>query len=200
MILQLRQNYGLIHPTTLKMDRRNRLGAYIPVTDRDALLFRRRRLRSARACYPCRRRKVKCDLGQPCGTCTAREQQDLCEYPEQHNHDHASRDLKAPAGSGEAANVSLTQYNGQATQHKPGPHNSSELLSSHLANNHTPKTVAQALRRATPGVQHAFGLFGFEMFEVQCSTNMFPFMNLWHLSDGLEQLYLALPENDIVLR
>lgn len=41
---------------------------------------RKQRNRLTKACRPCRIRKVKCDMGEPCGTCTKRNHGSLCCY------------------------------------------------------------------------------------------------------------------------
>ncbi|KAL7952683.1 hypothetical protein V8C34DRAFT_322685 [Trichoderma compactum] len=57
------------------------------------MLVMRRRLRPAKACYPCRRRKVKCNLSQPCESCNIRGHPDLCDYttPLQANASESSK-------------------------------------------------------------------------------------------------------------
>lgn len=46
----------------------------------DRVLRLRRKEREVRACYPCRRRKVKCDGTQPCRTCQKRNHSQICTY------------------------------------------------------------------------------------------------------------------------
>lgn len=43
-------------------------------------MLRLRRMSQAKACYPCRQRKVKCDHGQPCQTCQKRRHPEICKY------------------------------------------------------------------------------------------------------------------------
>lgn len=40
----------------------------------------KRKQREAKACYPCRQRKVKCDNGHPCRTCRKRGHPQICVY------------------------------------------------------------------------------------------------------------------------
>ena len=54
--------------------------------DVDRMIQERQRQRSRRACYPCARRKVKCDQRQPCKTCVERGYPDLCSYDLRTNH------------------------------------------------------------------------------------------------------------------
>ncbi|CAG8144864.1 unnamed protein product [Penicillium olsonii] len=46
----------------------------------DRVLRLKRKEREARACYPCRKRKVKCDGTQPCRTCQKRNHPHICTY------------------------------------------------------------------------------------------------------------------------
>ena len=51
-----------------------------PKADVDDFLRRKRKVREHKACYPCRQRKVRCDLNRPCKTCVEREHPELCDY------------------------------------------------------------------------------------------------------------------------
>ncbi|EMC95612.1 hypothetical protein BAUCODRAFT_71670 [Baudoinia panamericana UAMH 10762] len=46
----------------------------------DDFLRKKRKAREHKACYPCRQRKVKCDLERPCRTCRDRDHPELCSY------------------------------------------------------------------------------------------------------------------------
>lgn len=48
--------------------------------DVDEVLRKKRKAREHKACYPCRQRKVKCDLTRPCKTCREREHPELCSF------------------------------------------------------------------------------------------------------------------------
>lgn len=49
-------------------------------SDVDEMLRKKRKTREHKACYPCRQRKVKCDLSRPCQTCRERDHPELCDY------------------------------------------------------------------------------------------------------------------------
>ncbi|GAM86568.1 hypothetical protein ANO11243_045820 [Dothideomycetidae sp. 11243] len=51
-----------------------------PKAEVDDFLRRKRKVREHKACYPCRQRKVRCDLNRPCKTCVEREHPELCDY------------------------------------------------------------------------------------------------------------------------
>ncbi|PNS20570.1 hypothetical protein CAC42_297 [Sphaceloma murrayae] len=82
-----------------------------PKQDVDDFLRRKRKVREHKACYPCRQRKVRCDLGRPCKTCVEREHPELCDYhpPAKRQHvglpsvagpAHDDRGTPYPAGPG----------------------------------------------------------------------------------------------------
>lgn len=50
--------------------------------DRDEIdhILRRRRKPAEKACYPCHRRKVRCNHAQPCSTCQRRGHPEICSY------------------------------------------------------------------------------------------------------------------------
>ncbi|KAJ5972709.1 uncharacterized protein N7479_002627 [Penicillium vulpinum] len=49
-------------------------------SEADRVLHLKSREREAHACYACRKRKVKCDGGQPCRTCQKRKHPEICTY------------------------------------------------------------------------------------------------------------------------
>lgn len=67
-----------------------------PKAEVDDFLRRKRKVREHKACYPCRQRKVRCDLGRPCKTCVEREHPELCDY-----HPPAKKQNLGGANSGE---------------------------------------------------------------------------------------------------
>ncbi|KAF2720094.1 hypothetical protein K431DRAFT_249904 [Polychaeton citri CBS 116435] len=75
-----------------------------PQAEVDEFLRRKRKAREHKACYPCRQRKVKCDLSRPCQTCRDREHPELCNYnpPSKRqnvDHDGAGPGFKQEDGS-----------------------------------------------------------------------------------------------------
>lgn len=46
----------------------------------DRVLRLKSRERETHACYPCRKRKVKCDSHHPCRTCVRRKHPNICSY------------------------------------------------------------------------------------------------------------------------
>lgn len=55
--------------------------------DIDLALRKKRKVREYKSCYPCRRRKVKCNNDIPCTNCRARDHAYLCTYERQEDKD-----------------------------------------------------------------------------------------------------------------
>lgn len=51
----------------------------------DRVLRLKSRERESHACYPCKKRKVKCDGTQPCKTCQRRKHPQICTYELSHS-------------------------------------------------------------------------------------------------------------------
>ena len=57
----------------------------------------RKRAKKAQSCDPCRRRKLKCDRGYPCGACRDRNEQALCTWEDGVVPQHGGRDANEAA-------------------------------------------------------------------------------------------------------
>ena len=80
----------------------------------DDFLRRKRKAREHKACYPCRQRKVRCDLARPCRTCVEREHPELCDYhppsKKQNTSSSSSATLALPV-AGTSGGVSASSSN-----------------------------------------------------------------------------------------
>lgn len=66
-----------------------------PLRDDDAARAPpRKRTKKAQSCDPCRRRKLKCDRGWPCGACCDRNEQDACTWEDGVVPEHTGRDAQ----------------------------------------------------------------------------------------------------------
>ncbi|KAJ5691679.1 hypothetical protein N7488_012414 [Penicillium malachiteum] len=65
----------------------------------DRVLRKRKSEREAHACYPCRKRKVKCDGSKPCGTCNKRKHPQICSYGIEPSPRRQSRQTSARSAS-----------------------------------------------------------------------------------------------------
>lgn len=188
--------------------------AGLPRIDFDSVLFKRRRFRAAKACYPCRRRKVKCNLNRPCETCIGRGHADLCEYRSgvppgsvgsagsaTGSTSASNQDSTPPAASSssdhgsDAATVVVEMTQGLYLD-PIQPYNSKVHLGRESLPNILSTAKYFAVNGATPR-QDAQTIF--ELLCLQDSSSTFPFTNLWSPDDGPEAVYTALPDDETIM-
>ena len=168
--------------------------ANLPSVDFDDLLFRRRRFRSAKACYPCRRRKVKCDLNQPCGTCCSRGHPHLCEYRTTPAISVEEQEIPKNTTRERTVLPELAQglYVDPIRPYSTRVHIGSDALPSIAS-------LSEKIRnQEQQGEGNAQTIF--ELLCLQDSSLTFPFLNLWEPGDGPEAVYSVLPDDDTILR
>lgn len=181
--------------------------ANLPPIDVDTVLFKRRRFRAAKACYPCRRRKVKCDLNQPCGTCISRDHADLCEYrcgllPGPGLGPGPGPAAAAAVAAGEECEVEsdedkkVVERLAQGLYLDPIKPYSAKV---HLGRGSLPDIFSAAGFPATGSASRQDAQTIFELLCMQDSSSTFPFTNLWGPDDGPEVVYDALPADETVL-
>ena len=166
----------------------------LPPVDFDRLLLKRRRFRSAKACYPCRRRKVKCDLAQPCASCLSRNHPDLCDYrtglagavANVTSEEHPAEDTSTRSYVSESPHgLYMDPIPPFRTKVYVGP----ESLPSIVPASMTPETQSRPGRSA----QRVF-----ELLCLQDNSQTFPFTSLWSPGDDLSTVCSALPEDKVV--
>lgn len=179
----------------------------------DLMLVKRRRFRPAKACYPCRRRKVKCNLGQPCESCNIRGHPDLCDYttPIQANaSDKASNASEAgkshlasdheDAVATPAEDISIGLYVDPVAPYDTKLHLGPDSLPSLLAKYESLSSNQQNQERnCWQGAAFKPPTNPQTIFELLClqdSSTVSPFTNLWKPEDGPEVVYNALPEDE----
>lgn len=187
--------------------RKDRPAVLKSTRDIEYSIFKRRRLRSSKACYPCRRRKVKCGLGKPCNTCSSRGHPDLCDYTAQ------IPSTGVEAGNSDTQGTAPQEDGLSRFDRNPGlyvdplvPY-TSKL---HIGSDSLPRLLSnyQRLNPCRPKNTSAITATGVEsnsqtIFEVLClqdSSTSFQFTNLWQPGDGLELVYNALPEDEVILK
>ncbi|RFU80529.1 c6 zinc finger domain [Trichoderma arundinaceum] len=190
------------------------LAGKIPKHEYDLMLVKRRRYRAAKACYPCRRRKVKCNLGQPCESCSVRGHPDLCDYSTVPSASASGKGANAnnagpyPANELEAAIATTADEMSQGLYVDPvAPygtklHLGPESLPSLLAKYQSLSSHQQHQERKNPYLA-AFKpptnpQTIFELLCLQDSSAIMPFTNLWKPEDGPEIVYEALPEAESI--
>ncbi|WFD32829.1 hypothetical protein MSPP1_003880 [Malassezia sp. CBS 17886] len=73
------------------------VSAVAPRVGDDAETPPRKRAKKAQSCDACRRRKLKCDRGWPCGACRDRNEQHMCTWEDGVVPEHAGRDANETA-------------------------------------------------------------------------------------------------------
>ncbi|KAL6812266.1 hypothetical protein V8C40DRAFT_123462 [Trichoderma camerunense] len=179
----------------------------------DLMLVKRRRFRPAKACYPCRRRKVKCNLSQPCESCNIRGHPDLCDYttPIQANASDKTSNASEASKSHVASDhedavatpvedVSIGLYVDPVAPYDTKLHLGPDSLPSLLAKYESLSSNQQNQERnCWQGVAFKPPTNPQTIFELLClqdSSTVSPFTNLWKPEDGPEVVYNALPEDE----
>ncbi|KAH8800647.1 hypothetical protein F5884DRAFT_685335 [Xylogone sp. PMI_703] len=181
----------------------------------DSLLVQRRRFRSPKACYPCRRRKVKCDFRTPCDSCIRRGHPDLCgrrvtisgatfnsTKPEPINEQQVQIEEQTQASleNGFASRNASEESAAKGLFVDSALSLSSEL---HVGPGSIPNFLSaqqEAVRKDWQGL--GISLHSQSIFEFVClqnSTMDFPFQNLWMPGDGLDTVCHALPEDSLLM-
>ncbi|KXT00611.1 hypothetical protein AC578_3145 [Pseudocercospora eumusae] len=84
-----------------------------PQQEVDEFLRKKRKAREHKACYPCRQRKVKCDLSRPCQTCRDRDHPELCSYHPPNKRQNFDGSAPNPLLPGLAGHGYVTMGQGQ---------------------------------------------------------------------------------------
>lgn len=179
--------------------------------DIDAVIFHRRRSRTPKACYPCRRRKVKCDRGEPCDKCSDRGYPDLCVYTARSSISISVRNAATAENEHAHEQQPLPRQHRIQTIQEGLYVDSSELYSSkvYLGPGSLPQLLAAYPKSTTPDAEAvspplATGeITSQAIFETLCLHNSgvnFPFAVLWSPEDGPEKVCTALPSDDIIHR
>lgn len=175
--------------------------ANIPAADFDTLLTQRRRFRSARACYPCRRRKVKCDLSEPCGTCIVRKHPDLCIYRTGPTGNPSTASARPQPEGGSCA----PKASGPIIGHPRGLHVDPAQpygTKIHIGPESLPTVVSASANFKNLQPQPELNGDAQAIFELLClqdASVTFVFTNLWRPDDGPEAVYCALPDDEVIL-
>ncbi|PKX90744.1 Zn(II)2Cys6 transcription factor [Aspergillus novofumigatus IBT 16806] len=84
-------------------------GSSVDRQEIDRILRAKRQQREAKACYPCRSRKVKCDNGHPCRTCQKRGHPQICVYDLEESPPRKRAMLSPQNGNADASHASFTR-------------------------------------------------------------------------------------------
>ncbi|KAF9889510.1 hypothetical protein FE257_007220 [Aspergillus nanangensis] len=174
----------------------------------DRVLESRRKQREAKACYPCRQRKVKCDHANPCRTCRRRNHPEICAYdvepPAHRTVQHARQQTNASSSNSATTTAQPTQAPSQPPAFALDPQSRLERDNSREGAGSTyiysgDNSVVSILRNRT----HDNGSMAQEVGSVlglQNTYNSYPFMDLKTAEDRWNELLRITPQRTEVLR
>jgi hypothetical protein len=168
----------------------------------DRVLNLKRKEREARACYPCRRRKVKCDGTQPCHTCQKRHHPEICIYDTP--RDPRSESSRAASNAHYASSSPLRlQRPRRQSDHAGGPPASTSLPPDDAAKNYVysgDNSVVSILRsRASEGNESITCDVG-SVLGLQNTFSSYPFMDSNTPQERWSSLLTVLPHRTEVLK
>lgn len=165
----------------------------------DRVLQSRRKQREAKACYPCRERKVKCDGNQPCRTCRRRDHPQICVYdieqsgPRRRPHYRSGQ----PATRSNPNRESTADRRGPDSSSQPSQPLSESPGSSYIYSGDN--SIVSFLRHRA----HGSGSMEQEVRSVlglQNTFSTYPFMDAGTADDRWKELVQIVPQRTEVLR
>ncbi|KAJ5810868.1 hypothetical protein N7447_010384 [Penicillium robsamsonii] len=165
----------------------------------DRVLRLKRKEREVRACYPCRKRKVKCDGTQPCHTCQKRNHPHICTY------DPIRDSRREPSQAASAQSASPSPARPQSRRQADAvvsPPVSTSLRLDDAVKNYVysgDNSVVSILRsRASNGNESMTDLGS--VLGLQNTFNSYPFMDLKTPQERWSLLLSVLPQRSEVLK
>ncbi|CAG8047847.1 unnamed protein product [Penicillium olsonii] len=171
----------------------------------DRVLRLKRKEREARACYPCRKRKVKCDGTQPCRTCQKRNHPHICTYDPPRD----SRRGASPAVLNIQSHVRPEQPNPERVQRQRQQDDSAIALASanprpdDAAKNYVysgDNSVVSILRSRASNANDSMTRDLGSVLGLQNTFNNYPFMDSRTPEEKWTSLLSVLPQRSEVLK
>ena len=186
----------------------------------DHVLRRKRNQNEAKACIPCRRRKVKCDKSHPCNTCRKRGHPLICAYAPGHQ---SSAPRQSPRGeSSSTARHGTTSADGPdlclLNRGSPTRGQQPENPSTQSARRRSPSTstlheesakgyvfsgdnsIASIVRSQAQQSNYALELDVGPVLGLQNTFSSYPFMDLKSAQNRWAMLLEILPQRNEVLK
>lgn len=154
----------------------------------DRVLHLKSREREAHACYPCRKRKVKCDGVQPCRTCQKRKHPEICTYVLPHSRRRsASRHSVARSASPRSPAVASNQ------QARPDDNSKNYVYSGD-------NSVASILRMRASDINESVAREVGPVLGLQNTFSNYTFMNSKTPLERWQSLLTVMPQRSEVLK
>ncbi|KAJ5162520.1 hypothetical protein N7492_007912 [Penicillium capsulatum] len=159
----------------------------------DRVLRRVSREKEAHACYPCRKRKVKCDGCQPCRTCQRRKHPQICSY-----------DLAQPRrGSTSRRASGASPRSPRTVRRELAVSNEEQPIPSNNDNNYVysgDNSVISILRLRASDATDAVAREARSVLGLQNTFNSYPFMDSKTPGERWKSLLQVLPQRAEVLK
>ncbi|KAJ5563800.1 hypothetical protein N7513_000042 [Penicillium frequentans] len=158
----------------------------------DRVLRLKSRERESHACYPCRKRKVKCDGNQPCRTCQKRKHPQICDFdiPVHSRRRSTSQHLAQPASSTAPQAVTET------VDQPPVQNDDSSKNYVYSGDN----SVVSILRSRASDANDSMVREVSSVLGLQNTLNSYPFMDSKTSSKKWESLLQVLPQRMEILK
>lgn len=167
----------------------------------DRILNLKRKEREVGACYPCRKRKVKCDGTKPCHTCQKRHHPDICTYDPARDPRRESRRASSNINLPSPSPASLQRPRG--SDNAVGPPGSTSLRPDDAAKNYVysgDNSVVSILRsRASEGNESMTRDLG-SVLGLQNTFSSYPFMDSTTPLERWRSLLSVLPHRTEILK
>ncbi|KAF5121141.1 putative transcriptional regulatory protein C3H8.08c [Metarhizium anisopliae] len=170
----------------------------VPVNNEEAdrVLRQKRRARGPSACYPCKKRKVKCDGSVPCQTCRKRQHPQICTY---HRSMHPQRASMAAPVQDETARSALPVCPGEAARVSSEPSSLPDETSKNYVYSGDNSFVSILGSRASGAHDSVAGELT-SVLGLQNTFNIYPFMDSKTPHDRWKLLLAVLPQRAEVLK
>ncbi|KAJ5432378.1 Transcription factorfungi [Penicillium daleae] len=158
----------------------------------DRVLRLKSRERESHACYPCKKRKVKCDGTQPCKTCQRRKHPQICTYELSHSRRRSASHREITRSASPASPRAVGDDN---TERTARPEDSSKNYV-YSGDNSVVSILRLRASDANESVAREVG----SVLGLQNTFNSYPFMDSKTPRDRWKALLGVLPQRNEVLK
>ena len=170
----------------------------------DRVLRLKSREREAHACYPCRKRKVKCDGHHPCRTCVRRKHPHICSYQLAGRRETSSpvpargvRNAKSSEGS-DSRNIDVDAVNDRVLSADANDIRTDDASKNYVYSGDN--SVVSILRLRTSDANDSVAREVGSVLGLQNTFNAYPFMDPKTPHERWRSLLEILPQRTEVLK
>lgn len=159
----------------------------------DRVLRLRSREKEAHACYPCQKRKVKCDGNQPCRTCQKRQHPQICSYNLATHSRRRTAPQQRPSRSASLTSPRTAQESTRELSVRPEDSSKEYVYS---GDNSVVSILRSRASDANDSVAREVG----SVLGLQNTFSSYPFMDVQNPEKQWTSLLEILPQRDEVLK